>query len=264
VCLSPAEASVVNKIWDGPRTQSGRKLWVGWERGTQNVVGITPAATGAPVGFGEQINRYWVHADPLFDWRSITEEAFEAEQRTLTRQFSQFIGSDSPDLRTFRRNGGKMIASYGNLDQVIPPNGHYRYMQRLFDKMGGVTRTQGFYRYYVFPNAGHCGGFGMTEGLLFGALTNWVEAGVAPDHLVAQVNPTRTRKVCMYPNTPRYVGTGSTDDEASFVCDVAAGDDPDLLSKEAGLLRGNGPLPHDFDVDKAHLMNRDGRLGGRP
>jgi hypothetical protein len=262
VCLSPAEASVVNKIWDGPRTQSGRKLWVGWERGTQNVVGITPAATGAPVGFGEQINRYWVHTDPLFNWRSISEEAFEAEQRTLTRQFSQFIGSDSPDLRTFRRNGGKMIASYGNLDQVIPPNGHYRYMQRLFDKMGGVTRTQGFYRYYVFPNAGHCGGFGMTEGLLFGALTHWVEAGVAPDHLVAQVNPTRTRKVCMYPNTPRYVGTGSTDDEASFVCDVAAGDDPDLLSKEAGLLRGNGPLPHDFDVDKAHLMNRDGRHGG--
>jgi pimeloyl-ACP methyl ester carboxylesterase len=258
VCLTPAEAGVVNAIWDGPRTAAGRKLWVGWERGTQNVVGITPAATGAPVGFGEQINRYWVHRDPLFNWRSITEEAFASEQRNLTRQFSQFIGSDSPDLRTFRRNGGKMIASYGNLDQVIPPNGHYNYMQRLFDRMGGVAKTQGFYRYYVFPNAGHCGGFGMTEGLLFGALTNWVEAGVVPDHLVAQVNPTRTRKVCMYPNTPRYIGTGSTDDEANFVCDVAAGDDPALLSQEAGLLRGNGPLPHDFDVDKAQLMNQDG------
>jgi hypothetical protein len=254
VCLSPGEASVVNKIWDGPRTASGRKLWVGWERGTANVLGLTPAATGAPSLFGEQINRYWVHADPLFNWRSITPEAFASEQRNLTRQFSPFIGSDSPDLRTFKRNGGKMIVSYGNLDQIIPPNGHYHYMQRLFDEMGGVAETQEFYRYYVYPNATHCGGAGMTESSLFDALTHWVEDGVEPDHLVAQVNPTRTRKVCTYPNTPRYIGTGSTDDEASFVCDIWPGDDPELLRQEADLLPGKGPLPHDFDVDKARLM----------
>ena len=46
-----------------------------------------------------------------------------------------------------------MIVSYGNLDQIIPPNGHYNYMQRLFAAMGGVAKTQEFYRYYVFPNA---------------------------------------------------------------------------------------------------------------
>ena len=63
----------------------------------------------------------------------------------------------------------------------------------LFDAMGGVAATQSFYRYYVFPNATHCGGAGMTEGVLLGALTSWVENGVAPDYLVAQVNPTRTR-----------------------------------------------------------------------
>jgi len=261
LCLSSAEASVVNQIWDGPRTAAGRKLWVGWERGTGNVLGLTPAATGAPSLFGEQINRYWVHQDPLFNWRSITQEAFASEQRNLTRQFSPFIGSDSPDLRTFDKNGGKMIVSYGNADQIIPPNGHYHYMQRLFDEMGGVQKTQEFYRYFVFPNATHCGGAGMTEGLLFAALTNWVETGVAPDQLVAQVNPTRTRKVCMYPNTPRYNGTGSTDDEASFDCEVRASDDPELLLEDAELLRGNGPLPYDFDVDKARLMNGPDRHG---
>ena len=46
----------------------------------------------------------------------------------------------------------------------------------------------------------------MAESMLLEALTNWVEAGVTPDHLVAQVDGTRTRKVCMYPNTPRYLG----------------------------------------------------------
>jgi len=253
LCLSPEEASVVNAIWDGPRTAEGRKLWVGWERGTPNVLGLTPATTGAPSLFGEQINRYWVHADPFFDWRTITPEAFGAEQLELTRQFSRFIGSDSTDLRRFRRSGGKLIASYGNLDQIIPPNGHYHYMQRLFAEMGGVARTQDFYRYYVFPNATHCGGAGMTEGLLFSALTEWVEDGVEPDHLVAQVNPTRTRKVCMYPNTPRYLGTGSTDDEASFVCDAQPGDDPELLLEDADLLPGTGPLRRNLDIGRRAL-----------
>lgn len=256
LCLTPAEASVVNAIWDGPRTAEGRRLWPGWERGTQNVVGLTPAATGGPSLFGEQINRYWVHADPVFDWRSISPEAFASAQLELTRRFSPFIGSDSTDLRRFRRHGGKMIVSYGNLDQVIPPNGHYHYMQRLFDAMGGVARTQSFYRYYVFPNATHCGGAGMNEGLLFGALTRWVEDGVAPDHLVAQVNPTRTRKVCMYPNTPSYVGSGSTDDEASFTCQRRESDDADLLSEDADLLPGNGPLRRDFDIGRRALEPR--------
>jgi len=247
-CLTAAEAAVVNKIWDGPRNPDGTKMWVGWERGTQGVFGITPATTGAPTLFGEQINRYWVHRDPTFNWRTIDEEQFLTEQRNLAEQFSPYIGSDSPNLNPLKGSGGKMIVSYGNLDQIIPPNGHYNYMQRLFARMGGVSRTQDFYRYYVFPNATHCGGAGMTTDLLFGALVNWVENGVAPDHLVAQVNPTRTRKVCMYPNTPVYAGSGSTDDEANFYCQTNAQDDPALLAQEAGLLQGEGPLKGNHDI----------------
>jgi feruloyl esterase len=247
-CLTPSEAAVVNKIWDGPRNPDGSKMWVGWERGAQGVFGLTPATTGAPTLFGEQINRYWVHKDPTFNWRSISEEEFLAEQHNLTKQFSQYIGSDSPDLHTFKGTGGKMIVSYGNLDQIIPPNGHYNYMQRLFAKMGGVSNTQDFYRYYVFPNATHCGGAGMTTSVLFNALVNWVENGVPPDYLIAQVNATRTRKVCMYPNTPVYIGTGSTDDQANFYCRTNAQDDPALLAQEAGLLQGKGPLPGNHDI----------------
>jgi hypothetical protein len=232
---------VVNKIWDGPRDPDGRKLWVGWERGS------TPN-TALPSQFGEQINRYWVNRDPFFNWRTITPDQFGAAQRELTRQFSAYIGSDSPDLNTFRGSGGKMIVTYGNADQVIPPNGHFKYMQELFGKMGGVDRTQQFYRYYMFPNALHCSGSGMTNDLLLNALVNWVEKGVAPDHLVAQVNPTRTRKVCMYPNTPVYSGSGSTDDEASFSCQVNAQDNPAYLAAEAGLLDGTGPQKGNKDI----------------
>jgi hypothetical protein len=85
--VTPAEAAVVNKIWDGPRNPDGSKMWVGRERGTQGVFGITPPTTGTPTLFGEQINRYWVHRDPVFNWRSISEEQFLVEQRNLTEQF---------------------------------------------------------------------------------------------------------------------------------------------------------------------------------
>jgi pimeloyl-ACP methyl ester carboxylesterase len=240
-CLSPSEAGVVNKIWDGPRNPDGTKMWVGWERGS------TPG-TGSPTQFGEGINRYWVHRDPLFNWRTISPEQFLVEQRNLTRQFSPYIGSDSTNLNTFKGSGGKMIVSYGNADQVIPPNGHFKYMQDLFAKMGGVSKTQDFYRYYVFPNATHCGGAGMTNNLLLDALVNWVEKGIAPDHLVAQVNATRTRKVCMYPNTPVYSGTGSTDVEANFTCQINAQDNPAYLAEEAGLLDGEGPQKNSNDI----------------
>src|SRR4030095_688381 len=148
--------------------------------------------------------------------------------------------SDSTNLHTLKGSGGKMLVAYGNADQIIPPNGHFNYMQRLFADMGGVAATQDFYRYYVFPNATHCGGAGMSTGVLFNALADWGKTGIPPDYLVAQVNATRTRKVCMYPNTPVYIGTGSTDDQANFYCKINAQDDPALVAQDAGRLQGGG------------------------
>jgi hypothetical protein len=93
----------------------------------------------------------------------------------------------------------------------------------------------------MFPMAQHCGGAGMTTNVLFDALVNWVENGIAPDDLIAQVNATRTRKVCMYPNTPVYIGSGSTDDQANFVCQINANDDPALLANQMQILQRYQP-----------------------
>jgi feruloyl esterase len=142
-----------------------------------------------------------------------------------------------------------MLVSYGNQGQIIPYKGHFNYMQRLFTAMGGVPQTQQFYRYYVFPMATHCGGAGMTTDVLFNALVNWVENGVPPDFLVAQVSATRTRKVCMYPNTSVYKGD-SIDDQASFACQTNANDDPALLAKQLQILQGNPPLPDNNDINQ--------------
>jgi feruloyl esterase len=60
---------------------------------------------------------------------------------------------------------------------------------------------------------------------LLSALDAWVEHGQAPDRIIAarMVNGVtiRTRPLCPYPRKAVYVGTGSTDDAATFVCRVA-------------------------------------------
>jgi feruloyl esterase len=79
------------------------------------------------------------------------------------------------------------------------------------------------------PGMGHCGygdGTNIFDGV--GALQQWVEAGRAPDLIIAGhyapgSNSTdgrfdRTRPLCPYPQVARYKGTGSIDDAANFRC----------------------------------------------
>jgi hypothetical protein len=268
-CLTPEEAIVVNQTWRGISTdwdkQKGngnlhmshwgshgdnelntrdnkKRIWYGWERGT-NAPSAVSGAT--PNQFGEQILRFWVKKDAAFDWKTLSPDDYIKEIRKVRKLFGGYIGSDSTDVDKFRRKGGKMIATYGNADQVIPPNGIYHYYNRLMNRYDGARETQEFYRFFMFPNATHCGGSGMNTDDLFLKLVDWVEKGVKPDHYVAQVNPTRTRKVCMYPNTAEYVGSGSTDDQNNFRCKV----------------RRSDPLVETVDVDNIERSNPVTTLG---
>ena len=74
------------------------------------------------------------------------------------------------------------------------------------------------------PGMGHCsGGEGPNTFDMVSALEQWVEAGKAPDQIVATITrPTamldRSRPLCPYPQVAVYKGTGSTDDAANFAC----------------------------------------------
>src|SRR5262249_55048878 len=91
---------------------------------------------------------------------------------------------------------------------------------------------QNFYRYFRYPNAGHCGGAGINGTDLFNALVNWVENGVAPNSFVATVSTGRTRLICKFPDTQVYNGSGSTTAAANFHCQVNATDDPALVAQD--------------------------------
>jgi len=103
----------------------------------------------------------------------------------------------------------------------------------------GNTQRENFYRLFMVPGLGHCGG-GPGANLVFRselatavpldpnrdmltALEEWVERGRAPSSFVAsRLNREgaveRTRLVCAYPNVAKYRGMGDVDSADSWTC----------------------------------------------
>ncbi|HEY1326250.1 MAG TPA: tannase/feruloyl esterase family alpha/beta hydrolase [Casimicrobiaceae bacterium] len=221
-CLTPPEASAVDKIWDGPTDAKGRRVWYGLERGTS----LGGLAGANPFPIATDHFRYWIHQDPAFDWHTLTEASFVADMLTSIAKFNDVIGTDD-ELKDFRKAGGKMITYHGLDDQLIFPRGTYHYYDSVLH--GNYKETQKFYRFFPYPGNAHCGGGTgpqIDAEALFSTLVDWVENGIAPDYVVAtQASPARTRKICMYPDVPVYNGSGSTDVESNFHCEARKKDD---------------------------------------
>jgi hypothetical protein len=223
-CLNPREVSAVNQIWNGPTDAQGNRVWYGLERGASLSGGL--AGTN-PFSIATDHFRFWIHQDPNFDWHTVTYASFVNDMLTSIAKFNDVIGTDD-DLNAFHSAGGKMITYHGLADQLIFPRGTYHYYNTV--AQGNYQATQTFYRFFPYPGNAHCGGGTgpqIDAEALFSRLVDWVENGVAPDFVVAsQTTPVaRTRKICMYPNVPVYNGSGSTDDQASFHCEVRNADD---------------------------------------
>jgi hypothetical protein len=93
----------------------------------------------------------------------------------------------------------------------------------------GEKETDKFLKLYLVPGMAHCGGGKALDDMdALSALVDWVEAGKAPDALVATgaAFPGVSRPMCAWPKTARYDGKGPIDAAASFRCESepAAGD----------------------------------------
>jgi pimeloyl-ACP methyl ester carboxylesterase len=175
-CLSAQEVAAIRKIWDGPSTPSGQRLWFGLERGTP----LTFLAGSNPFPIALSHLRYWIHQDAKFDWRALTEADFEGDFKASQKKFHDVIGTDDPKLEAFRKRSGKMIIWHGEADPLIFPRGTLNYFDRVLSANGGAVRVKEFARLYMAPGVGHCaGGDGPNPVGLFDAVVDWVEKGVA-------------------------------------------------------------------------------------
>lgn len=226
-CLTEAEASAIDRLWYGPTNEKGnQRLWYGLTRGTDlTALGGGSAFFDFPFPVAVEQPRYWVYFDPEWDWHYLDYSNYEDFfDDTVDAMAESGTATDNPNLAPFRAHGGKLIMWHGFNDELIFPEGTIDYYDRVVKTMGGGYRhTRKFARLFMAPGVAHCGGgTGPAPLDAFQTLVDWVEKGEAPDTiLAAQVLPdgkTRTRPLCPYPDVAEYIGSGSADDAANFVC----------------------------------------------
>jgi len=202
-----------------PESRTGSEIFLGLERGGELGWG---GLTGGPEPNGDGIGqfKYIVFENPNWDWRTFDEKTDVARAENA---YGGLINANDPNLKPFAFHGGKLITYHGWADTTIPSHASVAYYERVLDTMGGASKTQDWYRLFMVPGMGHCGGGeGPNSFDMLTALEQWVEKGQAPAQIAASHstagNVDRTRPLCPYPQVARYTGTGSIDDAANFVC----------------------------------------------
>jgi hypothetical protein len=249
-CLTAPQVEALRKIYDGPENpRTGVSIFPGYARGTEAgpagwSAWIAPASVTSSIqyGFGSSFYGHAVFEDSRWDYRSLN---FDTDVAFGDQKAGTVLNATNPDLRSFRANGGKLIQYHGWGDPAISPLSsiaYYDSVRAFLDKFpdarhGASSGTQDFYRLFMVPGMGHCGGgvgansFGNGASAqtdpdhdILSALERWVETRVAPAKIIAtgsvvgDASKVLTRPLCPYPQVARYNGTGDPNNAASFAC----------------------------------------------
>jgi hypothetical protein len=220
--ISKALADAVDKIWAGPVSPSGKKLWYGQNKGSSfDFI----AKSGQPFNVPAQWAKYFVTKNPSFDATTLTYKSFEQLFASATREFDNVIGDNDPNLSKFARSGGKLLTWHGQSDQLIPTEGTVDYRRHVDAVLGGTEHVDDFYRLFLLPGVDHCGTPLFGTGALvnpdadLNALVTWVEKGHAPATLPTTTPDGKsTRNACGYPMVARYTGHGDTASATNYHC----------------------------------------------
>ena len=141
--------------------------------------------------------------------------------------------SKPSNLLKVQQRGAKIMLYHGVSDPVFSETDTRAWVDRVAKE---VPNSANFVRHFPVPGMNHCSAGPATD--QFDALTPlvaWVEQGIAPDSITAQVrgvgnaggvnselpsnwSANRARPLCPYPKVAKYLGTGSLDDAAQFSC----------------------------------------------
>ena len=246
-CLTAAQVEAVKKVYAGPRNpRTGEQIIAGYSPGSESALGdeyeggwktyITDRNEPMRLEFW----KYWVFNDAAWDWRTFDYD------RDVTRADKELaaVNASDPNLGAFKARSAKILMYSGWADPVGPPMDAVNYYRRVEEVMGGRKKTESFFRLFMVPGMAHCRGgpgpnsFGGLSTIaspqnkidpehdVLSSLVQWVENGLAPDHIVAThlTNDTidRTRPICPYPKVARWNGAGSSDDAKNFTCEEMA------------------------------------------
>lgn len=246
-CLTPPQLTALKEIYQGPRNSAGRQLFPPDEPGAEAVMGpgglnFSAYVTGpnsARVTLGTRTVGGMLYNTTSYDPMSFN---FDVDPQTLDAQLGPILNATSPDLRVQKAKGIKVLHYHGWNDAALAPRETIKYYQWVASAMGGLAKTRDFYRLYMVPGMVHCSGglgpntFGQhlapfvpsatPQEDIVKALEQWVEQGVAPDHLIAtkymndsvSQGVVSRRPLCPFPQVQRYNGSGDPNLESNFTC----------------------------------------------
>lgn len=224
--LSAQAATIVQKIWQGPRTTNGSFIWYGYDKDASlSIVANTThfsngTGTSNPWIVGSSWYTYFLAKDPNFDFTAITYNDYDRLTHQSIQEYDSVIGDADPDLSAFKAAGGKMITWHGVADEIIPTNNSIRYHE---DVKALDPNVDDFYRLFLAPGIGHCGGGpGYYPADALDALVSWVEKDVAPTKLSGVSLVTGgSQPLCEYPQVARWDGSNNSSLASAYTCEMS-------------------------------------------
>jgi predicted enzyme related to lactoylglutathione lyase len=242
-CLAADQVAALQRAFGGPRTSSGRALYVGqaWDPGIaapgwrQWKLGSSPTATpnaaNTTLMAGALAYEFVTPPDPSLAIMRFDFDRDPDRMQAFSRVYDTYRDAT---LAGFHARGGKLLIFHGTADPIFSALESIDYYQRLTRNNGGPDATARWARLFLVPGMNHCAGGPATDSFDgLGAIVNWVERGTAPARIEASARPGtttvsgRTRPLCAYPAYARYAGSGSLEDGANFTCAAPLGGAPD-------------------------------------
>ena len=226
-CLTQPQVAALKKVYAPARNpRTGKEIYPALSVGSELGWGNLPQ----PFAIGETHYRFIVFGDPNWNFLTLDFDRDLAKADAIDSSIGHFVATD-PDLRAFKKRGGKLLQYHGWNDQQIAAENSIDYYKGVVDHFGKSRDVEDFYRLFMVPGMMHCQA-GETRRNLEPGSTNqfdtisvieqWVERGVAPDRIIAshQTNgiADRTRPLCPYPQVARWKRSGSADDATNFEC----------------------------------------------
>ena len=246
-CLTQSELATLREIYAGLFDSAGNSIYPGFPPGTE--ASWSQAKMGPAQGRFAEASTYpfptgffgnLVFGNAAWNFRGVSP--LDALNKAVNSPAGRAVYADNPDLAAFRAAGGKLIQYHGWSDPAIPAGASIKYYESVAAQMSGVGSIRAFYRLFLAPGMGHCGGgagpnaVGAAFGLppsnrdpahdVVSAVARWVEDGVAPETITATLyrdnDPAQgiaaQRPWCVYPATARLEGQGDRREANSYKC----------------------------------------------
>jgi feruloyl esterase len=202
-----------------------------------------------PSGMGTSYVKYMLNKGSSWRWQDFNPDIIKLSEEINPGNAT----ADNFDMSPFQKKGGKLLHYHGLSDGSIVPGSSVHFYEQVYRTLQpkGINMDD-FYRFYLIPGMGHCGGssaaskapwyiggpnqamqapanvqsaeFDPKKNVLH-ALMQWVENGTAPGDLIASSwegqtasKPYRQRPVCVYPKQAKYKGSGDEKLPSNWEC----------------------------------------------